>query len=112
MAAAAEAKLDAEQIREIEWVVGRCKAHRRKQNPFVADPHWGGGYTVGFWTANKNTSEPLWWIGDGFKNLQVARADPKEFASREEAEEAVRTLIMGEIRRWRKDQAHLIFGWA
>lgn len=80
---------------------------RDGKNPF-AYTHWGVT-TIGFQVPGK--AEPLWWTGQGFKNLAKVQLQPEEFADREAAEQKIRDELLEFIRRWRADQVELIQGW-
>lgn len=98
------AALTPEQQKELDLVKAR-----RKQNPMV---HIGrdGKATLSFKTVN-NSSEPLWWTGDGFKDLGRVRGEPEEFGSAADAEAAIKAKLVPFIQKWRDDQQHLVFGW-
>lgn len=86
-------------------------AKRYKQNPFISGPGMDGTHSIGFRTFNQD-SEPLWWIGSGFKNLARVRALPEDFKTKADAEGRIRSEILDFIRKYRPDQAHLIIGWS
>jgi hypothetical protein len=87
-----------------------CGVRRHKQNPFITGPGWGGTFHVAFKTPNDST-EPLWWTGEGFKDLSRVRREPEDFQTREAAEQRVKAELLDFIRKWRADQVHLIMGW-
>jgi hypothetical protein len=85
-------------------------AKQYPKNPFVYKsrlaPHM---FSIGFKTA-RATTEPLWWTGDGFKDLGRVSGHPEEFATSAEAEQKLVAVVLTHIRKWRGDQAHLILG--
>lgn len=105
------AALTPEQKADIDTVYKLSAGLRKaKQNPWVSGPGMGGTYSVVFKTPN-NSTEALFWTGDGFKDLSRARGEPEDFASKQEAEKRIKSEILDFIRKWRADEAHLIIGW-
>ena len=87
-------------------------AKQYPKNPFVYQSRMTPiDFTIGFKTASKKTSEPLWWTGEGFKNLATVRGEPESFKTKAEAEKKLRSEILDFIRKYRMDQTHLIIGW-
>lgn len=103
------AGFSAEEIAEREAI-----AKQYPRNPFIYRERFSPfNYTIGFKTSSQRIwySEPLWWTGQGFKDLGRVRLQPETFLTAEAAEEKVQNEILGHIRRWRADQIHLIIGW-
>jgi hypothetical protein len=106
LALLSEADLSPEEKKQRETI-----AKQYPKNPFVYQSRMAPvDFTIGFKTATKKTSEPLWWTGNGFANLATVRGNPESFKTKAEAEQKMRE-ILDFIRKWRQDEVHLIIGW-
>jgi hypothetical protein len=108
VAAIKETQFTPEEQKERELVQKDASVRLHKQNPYVGKSF--SDFVICFRTLAQD-SEPLYWVGDGFKNMAKVRSDPQYFKTKADAEKKIRSEVLDFIRKWRTDQTHLIIGW-